>query len=132
HCTRRLSQCAHFGAAIRNDDVWGKREQFRRVFANTLGIPCTPACVDPQVCTDGPPQLLQALRERHEAGLSFRIVCGEGQEHADATHPIKLLRARREWPCGCCAADKRDELAPSHVLLSTRSVAAYHTAVGNA
>jgi hypothetical protein len=109
HRTRRLSQCAHFRTAVGNEDVWGKREQFCRVFANALGIACTPACVDPQVCTDGPPQLLQALCERHEAGLSFLIVCGEGQEHADATHPIRLLCTRHNRPRRR-PAQQRDEL----------------------
>jgi len=114
HRTRCLSQCAHFRTAVGNDDVWGKREQFRRVFAIALRIARAPACVDPQVCADGPPQLLQALRERHEAGLSFRIVCGKGQEHADAPHPLALLRARRDRPHDRRAAEQRDELAPLH------------------
>jgi hypothetical protein len=115
HRTRRLSQCAHFRASVGNDDVWGKCEQFRRVFANALGIACAPACVDPHVCTDGPPQLLQALHERHEAGLSFRIVCGERQEHPDATHPIRLLRSRRERPCRSRAAEHSQECSSSDV-----------------
>jgi hypothetical protein len=34
-----------------------------------------------------------------------------GHEHADATHPIRLLRARRERPRRGRAAEQRDELA---------------------
>jgi hypothetical protein len=30
--------------------------------------------------------------------------------------PARLLRARRDRPRGCRAADKRDEIAPPHVL----------------
>jgi hypothetical protein len=34
------------------------------------------------------------MQEGRDASLFFRIVCGPVQEHADATHPIGLLRAR--------------------------------------
>jgi hypothetical protein len=37
-----------------------------------------------------------SLSERREAGFRFRIVLGQGHEHADAPHPIRLLRARRQ------------------------------------
>jgi hypothetical protein len=33
--------------------------------------------------------------------------------------PLGLLRARRERPCGCCAAEKGDELAPLHSITSS-------------
>jgi hypothetical protein len=33
------------------------------------------------------------LQERPDAGLKFRIVRGCGQQHADAPHPVGLLRA---------------------------------------
>jgi hypothetical protein len=38
---------------------------------------------------------------------------GEVNEHADAPHPLALLRARRERPRSRRAAEKRDELAAS-------------------
>jgi DNA invertase Pin-like site-specific DNA recombinase len=44
-----------------------------------------------------------AVRER--LGLRFRIVGGKRHEHTDVTHPLGLLRARRERPCRCCAAE---------------------------
>jgi len=37
--------------------------------------------------------LLQALQERPDAGLEFRIVRGCGQEHADAPHALRWLGA---------------------------------------
>ena len=43
---------------------------------------------------------------------AFRIVRGECHEHADAPHPLGLLRARRERPRRRRAAEQRDELAP--------------------
>jgi hypothetical protein len=57
--------------------------------------------------------LLEPLQERPDASLKFRVVRGCGQEHADAPHPLTLLRARRERPRGC-AAKKRDEFASFH------------------
>jgi hypothetical protein len=42
--------------------------------------------------------LLQRLMESREARLTFRIVGCEIHEHADAPHPLALLRARRERP----------------------------------
>jgi hypothetical protein len=53
-------------------------------------------------------------QERRYAGLIYRIARGRGQQHADAPHPLALLRARRERPSDCCAAEKGDELAPPH------------------
>jgi hypothetical protein len=42
--------------------------------------------------------LLQPLQESGDAGLPYRIVrCGI-HEHANATHALALLRARRERP----------------------------------
>jgi hypothetical protein len=40
-------------------------------------------------------------------------VLGMEHQHADTPHPIRLLRARRERPRHCRAAQKRDELASS-------------------
>jgi len=54
--------------------------------------------------------LLQRLYERPVAGLPFRIVRGQVHEHADATNPIGLLRARSVRPRGNRAAKQRDEL----------------------
>jgi hypothetical protein len=38
--------------------------------------------------------LLQGLRESRQAGVPFRLVRGIRCEHADAPHPLGLLRAR--------------------------------------
>jgi len=59
---------------------------------------CGPANVDPHVAADSPAQLLQALQKRRDAGLPVRIVSGRADEHADAPHPLRLLRARGERP----------------------------------
>ena len=80
-----------------------------------IGFACGPADVDPHVAAFAPAQLLQPLPERRHAGLTFRIVCGAGYEHADAPHPLALPRAR-ERPRRR-STEKRDELAPLHLPL---------------
>ena len=59
------------------------------------------------------PNRCKLLLERREASLKFRIVRRCWQEHADAPHPVRLLRPRRERPRRRRAAEQRDELAPS-------------------
>src|SRR5215831_2762856 len=101
---------------MRQDDVRRERGQFSCVLANFAGIARGPAGVDAHVAANGPAQERQRLQERPNAGLPFQIVRSCGQEHADAPHPLALLRVRREWPCDCRAPDQRDELAPSHSI----------------
>ena len=47
---------------------------------------------------DGAPagvdQLRQALQEGRHAGLIFRIIRGRGHQHADAPHPLAVLRVQ--------------------------------------
>src|SRR5262249_13234906 len=58
-----------------------------------------------------PPKSREPLREGCHASLSFAVVRSIRQQHADAPHPLGLLRARRERPRRS-AAEKRDERAP--------------------
>ena len=125
HGAGRLQQRPHGRAASGQDDVRRERDQFRRVFANVVGIARGPAGVDPHVAAVGPAQLLQPLQERRDAGLCFRIVRGRVHEHADAPHPLGLLRARGERPRGRRAAEQRDELAPPHVRPHAQETASY-------
>src|SRR5262249_24788753 len=55
--------------------------------------------------------------ERSDASLSFHGR-GRAHEHADASHPLRLLRARRERPRRR-AAEQRNELAPPHSITSS-------------
>ena len=118
HGAGRLQQRPHGRAAMGQDDVRRKRGQFRRMSANLGGIGRGPADVDAHVAADRPVRLLQPLQERSDAGLIFWIVRGCGQQHADPTHPLALLRARRERPrdrsAECC-----DEFSPLHSITSS-------------
>src|SRR5262249_53898696 len=78
-----------------------------------------PAVFDAHVAAIGPTQFLQPLQERSDTGKRFRIVRGPGQQHPDAPHPLALLRARRERPSRCRAAEQRYELAALHSSTSS-------------
>src|SRR5215467_8915218 len=84
---------------------------------NVAGI--GPAGIDPQVAALAPSQLAERLCERGEPGLPLGIVRGDIREHANAPRAFDLLRPRRERPRRCCAAEQRDELAPSHSITSS-------------
>ena len=112
------SNGARVASPTGQDDIRRERDQFRRVSTGSVGIARPPAIVDPHVAADGPAQFLQPLQERSDAGLRFRIVRDQVREHADATHPLGLLRARRERPRSRRAAEERDELAPFHRRMS--------------
>src|SRR5262245_6312542 len=96
------------------NDVGRERDQFCRVSANVGSIGGGPARVDADVAADGPSHQSQSLMERCEASLKYRIVCGGGQEHADAPDAIRLLRPCRQRPRGR-AAEQRDELASPYI-----------------
>src|SRR5262245_42080680 len=53
-------------------------------------------------------QLLEASLQCRGLLLSFRIAGRAAHQHADAPHPLALLRARRERPHRC-AAEKRGQ-----------------------
>src|SRR5262249_44349795 len=75
---------------------------------------CCPAGVDPDIAALCPSELFKSLMQRRDAGLPYRIVRGEWHEHADASHSLILLRARRQRPRHRRTAEQRDELAPLH------------------
>jgi hypothetical protein len=91
----------HGVVAAGQNDVRPKCDQLRRVFASTLGIAAAPTLVNPHIATLDPAQLLQALHERSQTGLSFRTF-GHAHEHPDAPHPLARLRARCKRPRRRC------------------------------
>src|SRR5262249_33717005 len=114
----RLLQRQHAHGAARQDDVWRRRDQFRRVCALADDISPAPANVDTRIAADSPSRFLQPLQKRRKARLPFRIVRGAIHEHTDAPHALGLLRPRRERPCGR-AAEQRDERAAIHSMTSS-------------
>ena len=80
----------------------------------SVGIGRRPSDIDPHVAAVVQPNLLAALAGTPRCGPALpdrlRRQC---HEHADAPHPLGLLRARRQRPRRRRAAEQRDELAPS-------------------
>src|SRR5215472_9300233 len=114
-----LLQRRHREGACGQDHVRRERNQFRRVFAQPIGIAQAPPILDTHVSAVGPASFLQALYEGITAGNPFRIVRSQvAREHAYAPHTLPLLRARPERPRGR-AAEQRDEVAPPHSITSS-------------
>jgi hypothetical protein len=63
-----------------------------------LSIAAGPTIFDVDVAVFHPTETLKTLPERRDAQLPLGV--------------LRLLRPRREWPCGYRAAEQRDELAP--------------------
>jgi hypothetical protein len=97
------------------DDVGRGCGQLCSVFAYLSGTTTSPTGINPHVLANAPARLLQSLQECPDPGLKIRIVRGYVKEHANAPNALGMLPPRRERPC-CRAAEKRDELAPSHCL----------------
>jgi len=47
---------------------------------------------------------LEFLPERRDVGLRIGIALDIAHQHADASHPLRPLRARRGRPSGCRTA----------------------------
>ena len=91
-----------------------QRDEFPRGSLSRLRVVgCRPASVDPDAAALRPPELLESLAERRNIGLCFPVTLGIPHQHADPSHPVDLLRPRRERPSNRHAAEKRDELAAS-------------------
>ena len=111
---RHLQQRHHPGIAGRHDDVGCQCDQLASVPANFPSIAAGPPDIHLHVAALCPAQSLQRLLERNQTllllGIGRRI-----HQHADAPHPLALLRARSERPRRRRAAEQRDELATPHV-----------------
>src|SRR5436190_22311005 len=88
--------------------------------SRALDITATPAQIDAHVAALGPSKLMQGLPERGDARLPIRVAVVGVHQNCDATHPIRLLRARSERPC-CRATEQRYEFPPLHSMTSSAS-----------
>jgi hypothetical protein len=73
-----------------------------------------PANFDLKIASFLPAQLRERIAKRREPRLRCRIALRNAHQHADAPHPVALLRSRSERPC-CRASKQREELASLHV-----------------
>ena len=121
-----LQQRRSGGCVMRKNEVGLQRDEFLRESLHRLRVAAArPANVDPDVAALRPPELLESLPERRDAGLCFRVALGKRHQHADPPHPLGLLRARGERPRRRRAAEQRDELAPPHCRLQAKNRQSY-------
>jgi len=105
HGPCRLQQCRRGPADPGEDSLRIERDQLGRISRQVREGADAPAIIDPQVASDRPARFRKPLQERQQARLRFRIVRTAVHEHADAPHPLGLLRARRERPRSRRAAE---------------------------
>ena len=104
-----------------DDDLGSERNQLFRERPHPINVAGRPAVLDFHIASVAPAQVLQPLPKRHDLVLRDRIACSQAHQHADLTHALGLLRARRERPRRRRAAKQRDELAPVAVGIRVTS-----------
>jgi hypothetical protein len=67
-----------------------------------------------------PSQIAHTQAKRLNAGLRFRIVFIEPDQHADPPYSIWLLWPRGAWPGNCRANNNFDKISPAHVTLRSQ------------
>jgi hypothetical protein len=92
----------------------GVSAKFSREFTIKRSFASRPADFNPHVLTFGPTQFLQSLPDRRYASQSLRIIRSCTHEHTDSRNLPALLRPGGNRPYDRRAAEKCDELAPSH------------------
>jgi hypothetical protein len=112
---RRVLQCRKAGRAVHHDHVRREAYELPDQGSRADWLAYAPTVVDQKVAALSPAQLLQAAPEGGNAGLPLWVVLRVNNNHADAPHPLALLRARRERP-RTRGAEQRDELAPPHAF----------------
>jgi hypothetical protein len=66
-----------------------------------------------------PAEGFQSLPKRDDTRKHFGVVLGVYVQERDASHALRLLRARRERPCRRRTAKERDKLAALHLITSS-------------
>ena len=92
-----LKGSGRWGRACHHDDVGLRADQLLRGRSYPIDVTAVAerTKVQPHVAAIGPTQVRKRLRERRDARLRRGIVFVGCHEHADASHPVALLRARR-------------------------------------
>ncbi len=106
-----------------DDDIDFAADEFGRELGGTLVASVRPAILDCNVATVYPAKLTQPLLECREPLRTHRK--GRRAEVADGGQ-LRLLRARRERPRGCRAAEQCDELAAPDVRHGSSSPRSDH------
>src|SRR5262245_12954672 len=105
------------------DDIRRERNELGCMFSCDIDFAVAPAIVDADILPIRPTELLHGLDESPYSVLRFRVVYGPRCEHADAPNSLRLLRRCRQRPYRRCAAEQRDELAPSDHSITSSATA---------
>jgi hypothetical protein len=84
-------------------DVRCERDQFGGIFASFCAIAGGPTNVDANIVAFAPTPFFKRLSEDSIALPTLWVLYYTRHEHADAPHPLPLLRPRRERPHGGAA-----------------------------
>ena len=76
--------------------------------------------LDLDIAVLGPAERLETLAKCNDTSQHFGIILIVWMQECDAPHALALLRPRPGRPRRRRAADERDELAPSHLLLQAQ------------
>src|SRR5215469_15098697 len=119
--TSRLFQCGSDRRPASDDEVRCRTYQLLRIGPDPAQVSTGISMLGSDIAVLGPPERLEPLPKRNNAGQRFRIVLDVRMEERDATHARRLLRVHSERPRRR-ATDERDELAPSdHSITSSAS-----------
>jgi hypothetical protein len=100
---------------VSNDRIRLQRDQLPCKRLGQVGVAACPAIIEPDIAALNPAEFVELLPQRRNTCSRFRIILVRHHQHADPTHPVRLLRARREPPTRHRASKNRDEFAPSHL-----------------
>jgi hypothetical protein len=77
------------------DNIWFQLHELGCVGPNAVEVSSAPAILNLHIAAVCPAQLLKPLQKCFDVALRFGITFGVRHQHADAPHPVVLLRARR-------------------------------------
>src|SRR5216684_6789780 len=102
---------------MRENDIDFQPDELGCEFGEAFAASLRPAIFDRDGVSFDPPELAQSL---HKSGGQLALPCRRSRaQEPDGRQPPRLLRARRERPGRCRAAEERDELAPIHSITSS-------------
>jgi hypothetical protein len=105
---------------VREDDIRLEHDEFICEARDRCGIVrCSPAPVDTNVAALDPTKTSKRFPKCSDEALALPVTLRKSHQHADPSHPLRLLRARRERPRGRRAAEERDEIASFHSITSS-------------
>src|SRR4029453_17468213 len=111
---RELLQGFENGSTVRHDGIQVSRDEIRSFGSNAIGSCGGKLGVDFDILSFCPSHSGKLRAEGPYAALLVWIGFVAQHQHANAPHPLRLLRTRCERPSGRRATEEPDELAALH------------------